>query len=91
MVVGSVAQVAVEPSFVQLGAAGASVELGTSGIGPAVAIVEAQGAFVGVKNPQAGVGEAAGSEAVEGGGVELGADAAAPDVGLEIELSLIHI
>jgi len=31
------------------------------------------------------VGEAAGSEAVEGGGVELGTDAAAPDVGVEVE------
>lgn len=69
----------------QLGAAGSVVESGTSGIGPAVAVVEAQGAFIGVENPQTGVGEAAGPESVEGGGVELGADAAAPDIGGEVE------
>ena len=60
----------------QLDAAGSAVDLGTAGVGPAVSEVEAQGTLIAVEDPQAGGGEAASSEAVEQGGVQLSPDAA---------------
>jgi hypothetical protein len=72
---------ATQPAFVQLDApGGARVDLHAAGVGPAAAVVEAEGAFVAVKDPEAGVGEAAEAEPVERGGMQKGANAAAPDV-----------
>ena len=51
-----------------------AVDLSASGVGPAVMVVEARCAFVGREDPQASLGEAAGPEAFEGGGVELGTE-----------------
>ena len=62
-----------------------AVDLGTAGVGPAVAVVEAQGALVAVEDPESGVGEAVGDEAVECGGVQRRADATTPVIRIEVE------
>ncbi len=74
-----------KPPLVQLDAVGAAVDLGTAGVGPAMAVIEAPGPLVAVEHPQAGGGEAASTETVERGGVQLSSDAAPPAVGIEVE------
>jgi hypothetical protein len=50
-----------------------------------VAEVEALGTLVAVEDPEAGVGEAVGDEAVERSGVQRNADAATPVARIEVE------
>ena len=47
-----------------------AVDLCAAGVGPALAQVEALGTLVAVEDPEAGVGEAVGDEAVERSGVQ---------------------
>ncbi len=74
-----------KPPLVQLDAVGAAVDLSAPGVGPAVAVVEALSTLIAVEDPQTGGGEAASTETVERGGVQLSSDAAPPAVGIEVE------
>ena len=81
----SVLQRAVETAFVELNAARSFVHVAAPGSSPPVVQIEGQGAFVTVEDPQPGASKVIGSKAVEGGGVQLAADAAAPQFGVEVE------
>ena len=62
-----------------------AVDLRAAGVGPTVAVVEAQRAQVAVEDPEAGVGEPVGDEAVENSGVQRSSDASTPAVRIEVE------
>jgi hypothetical protein len=66
----------VQSAFVQLDVVGTAVDLRSAGVGPALAEVEAHCALVAVEDPQASLGEVAGTQAVERDGVQAGAYAA---------------
>ena len=74
-----------EPPFVKFDVLWTAVDLRAAGVGPAVAEVEALGTLVAVEDPEAGVGEAVGDEAVERSGVQRNADAATPVARIEVE------
>ena len=74
-----------EPPFVKFDVLWTAVDLRAAGVGPAVAEVEALGTLVAVEDPEAGVGEAVGDEAVERSGVQRRSDATPPTARIEVE------
>ena len=74
-----------KPSFMEFYVLRTAVDLCAAGIGPAVAVVEAQRAQVAVEDPETGVGEAVGDETVDSGGVQRSSDAPTPVVRIEVE------
>ena len=74
-----------EPPFVKFDVLWTAVDLRAAGVGPSVAEIEALGTMVAVEEPEAGVGEAVGDEAVERSSVQRNSDSATPMARIEVE------